>query len=143
MINRIKQCYFCGQEFHAKRIDTMYCSNSCKMMAYRRDHEHNKYDNRKPIHFELGMVSYGIICENAEESGKSITEYIKDMCERGDQDQCTVQLDKSTCEHLRNLLTIKYPGKSWKDAFNLWLIEMITSEKLNKGLNELKEKLNG
>ncbi len=141
MINRIKQCYFCGQDFQAKRIDAMYCSNSCKMMAYRRDHEHNKYDNRKPIHFELGMVPYAIIRENAEESGKSITEYIKDMCEQGEQDQYTVQLDKSTYEYLHNLVTIKYPGKSWKNAFNLWLIEMMTSEKIAQGLKDIKEEL--
>jgi hypothetical protein len=64
------------------------------------------------------------------------------MCERGEQDRYTVQLDKSTYEYFHNLVTIKYPGKSWKNAFNLWLIEMITSEKINQGLKDIKEELN-
>ena len=38
----IKTCTTCGQEFTAKKVDALYCSNSCKQKAYRlRKNFHN------------------------------------------------------------------------------------------------------
>lgn len=137
---RIKQCHYCNIEFNAKRIDAMYCSNSCKMMAYRRDHELNKYDNRKPIHLDIDMVSYEIIRENAEEKDQDIETYIIDMCKRGEKDAYTIQLTKDIYHMIETHLLKKYPDKKLKDAFGSWFIDMYSTEKFGEALKDLKKR---
>ncbi|MFA6923842.1 MAG: hypothetical protein WC223_06250 [Bacteroidales bacterium] len=36
-----KECKFCGREFEAKRIDAMYCGNTCKQYAYENKKKYN------------------------------------------------------------------------------------------------------
>ena len=135
MRNRIKQCYYCNEDFQAKRIDAMYCSDSCKMMAYRREKDPLKYQSQKPIHFELDSITYGHLKDIADNSGLEIEEYIKELCGI-DQEYNYVKISKDMIHELKSHLAGRYKGTNWYQAFRLWLVEMYATDKLTQNRNQ-------
>lgn len=78
-MERQKKCRYCQKEFTAKRIDAMYCSDSCRQMGYRRQSKPKMYGRVVPIYFELDDHEYAEVLKKAEEEELHPNEYVKEV----------------------------------------------------------------
>jgi len=128
---RLKNCLFCNDEFEYQRITAMYCSESCKQNAYRREYDPHLYNRPYPIHFELDQYFYEKLYNKALEFEKSPSEYMERLAKDTASHKIQVSLPEELEDKMKIYLDREYPDKNFHFAFNDWLIKLL--EKLTKG----------
>lgn len=75
MKKRKKYCKYCGEAFYPKRIDALYCSTSCRSMAYRAKKRPMVYKNLVTVQFDLEFKEHLLLHDAGQKLEMAPNEY--------------------------------------------------------------------
>ena len=126
IMERNKKCRYCQSEFKAKRIDAMYCSDSCRQMSFRRQSDPHTYGKVVPIYFELDDHEYSEVLKNASAQGVHPNDYVKQLIVNEDR-SIMISLDEIEKSNL-NTVGLYYHKVPIEKLVHNWMIERIKNE---------------
>jgi len=121
-IERQLKCVICGDEFTAKRIDAMYCTDACNSLSYRRRLNPKLHGHIVPISFVLNRKSYDVLLEKADALNVGPIEYFKSILL--DDDSYTIKIELTGAEY--SLLTTMFNVDEkipWTVFLKNWMVK--------------------
>lgn len=122
-MERDKTCLYCNRDFIAKRIDTKFCSSSCRQMSNRRKNDPHTYGQVVPINFELSANEYEEVLERADESEMHPNEFAKDNVLKDRAYHLRAIFTEYEWNNIVNPISIKYGFNAAEKMIHDWVVE--------------------
>ena len=75
-----KRCAFCKEDFYPKRIDSRYCSASCRARGNRSNDRKDLYEQYAQISFYISHDEFNTLCDKAMKDHMTPNELAKLFC---------------------------------------------------------------